>query len=70
MANVEIEDVIIKMREDLKKMKKSDIVEVAIQSQMQVMDLVWSLDNERKDNHRLRGLNNRQHRSIGGVTLS
>lgn len=67
---MEIEDVITKMREDLKKAKKSDLIEMVIQSQLQVMDLVWSLDNERKDHNRLKQVaSSRPLRSVGGVTL-
>lgn len=67
---MEIEDVITKMRKDLKNAKKSDLIEMVIQSQLQVMDLVWSLDNERKDHIRLKQVaSSRPLRSVGGVTL-
>lgn len=67
---MEIEEVIVKMREDLKKSKKSDLIEMVIQSQLQVMDLMWSLDNERRDHTRLKQVSSsRPLRSVGGVTL-
>lgn len=67
---MEIEEVIVKMREDLKNAKKSDLIEMVIQSQLQVMDLMWSLDNERRDHTRLKQVaSSRPLRSVGGVTL-
>lgn len=67
---MEIEDVIMKLREDLKKAGKSDLIEMVIQSQMQVMDLAWSLDNQHKELNHLRGvISSRPRRSVGGVTL-
>ncbi|AXN57934.1 hypothetical protein [Acinetobacter phage ABPH49] len=72
MENKEIslEDLQENLRQDLKKLTKSQLIEVVIQSQMQVMDLVWSLDNERKDHRRLKQVaSSRPLRSVGGVTL-
>ncbi|URC22348.1 hypothetical protein CHUUTOTORO_02630 [Serratia phage vB_SmaM-ChuuTotoro] len=70
MQNVELEDVITKLREELKKCKKSELIEMVIQSQAQVMDLVWTLDKQRKEHDHLRGvISSRPLRSVGGVTL-
>ncbi|URC22604.1 hypothetical protein KASHIRA_00100 [Serratia phage vB_SmaM-Kashira] len=59
------------LRQDLKKLTRSQLIDVVIQSQMQVIHLGWELDSKQQENKRLLSANSRQPRgSFGGVSLS